>query len=230
MGDLMTRTDIPLLPARPAELAVEPAIPPTRRLRVALVNMPWARVNAPSIQCGLLQSIARRAGHDCDTHYLNIEFAAFIGGLGYEKIAMMDAMRDYFLGEWLFSYAAFGEVLPTADYLATYPEVLSDWSEWMDGDLDHLIRTRRETLPKWLTDCANRPEWTEYDVIGFTSTFLQNTAALALGRALKEAHPAAALVYGGANFDSETVDRDHLHQVHSRHPFEDHLGIAIERR
>jgi ribosomal peptide maturation radical SAM protein 1 len=199
----MTRTTVPLLLSRPAELPIDPATPPTRRLRVALVNMPWARVNAPSIQCGLLQAITRRAGHDCDTHYLNIEFASFLGGEGYEKIAMMDAMRDYFLGEWLFSYAAFGEVLPVSEYLATYPEVQADWAEWTGGDTDDLVRAQRETLPKWITDCANRPEWGQYDVIGFTSTFLQNTAALALGRAIKEAHPRTALVYGGANFDSE---------------------------
>ncbi|WP_433653435.1 RiPP maturation radical SAM C-methyltransferase [Micromonospora zamorensis] len=199
----MTRTVIPLLPSRPAAPHVEPAVPPTRRLRVALVNMPWARVNAPSIQCGLLQSIARRAGHDCDTHYLNIEFAAFLGGPGYDKFAMMDSLRLHFLGEWLFSYAAFGEVRPTSEYLATYPEVVADWSEWMGGDLEHLVTTQRETLPKWINDCATRSEWGTYDVIGFTSTFLQTTAALALGRAIKAAHPQTALVYGGANFDSD---------------------------
>jgi len=199
----MTRTDIPLLPSRPPALPVEPVSPPTRRLRVALVNMPWARVNAPSIQCGLLQSIARKAGHDCDTHYLNIEFAAFMGGVAYDKLAVMDSLRLHFLGEWLFSYAAFGEVTPIADYLAAYPEVQSDWSEWMGGDLDDLARMQRETIPKWITDCAARPVWAEYDVIGFTSTFLQNTAVLALGRAIKAAHPATTLVYGGANFDSD---------------------------
>jgi ribosomal peptide maturation radical SAM protein 1 len=199
----MTRTDIPLLPSRTAATSVDPATPPSRRLRVALVNMPWARVNAPSIQCGLLQAITSRAGHDCDTKYLNIEFAAFLGGPGYEKIAMMDAMRDYFLGEWLFSYAAFGEVLPPADYLAAFPEVESDWAEWTDGDREDLVRTQRERLPRWIADVAARPEWADYDVVGFTSTFLQNTAALALGKALKENHPGISLVYGGANFDSE---------------------------
>jgi len=199
----MTRIDIPLLASRPVALPVEPSTPPARRLRVALVNMPWARVNAPSIQCGLLQSIVRRAGHDCDTHYLNIEFAAFMGGVSYDKLAVMDSLRLHFLGEWLFSYAAFGEVMPIADYLDAYPEVLSDWSEWMGGGVDDLIRMQRETVPQWIADCAARPEWAQYDVIGFTSTFLQNTAALGFGRAIKEAHPGPALVYGGANFDSD---------------------------
>ncbi|HEX8346507.1 MAG TPA: RiPP maturation radical SAM C-methyltransferase [Actinoplanes sp.] len=199
----MIRTEIQLLPPRPAALSAEPVIPPSRRLRVALVNMPWARVNAPSIQCGLLQSIVRDAGHDCDTHYLNIEFAAFLGGQGYDRIANLDALRDYFLGEWLFSYAAFGAVRPTAEYLAAFPEVVADWSEWTGKDVDDLVRNQREVLPKWITDCANQPEWGEYDVVGFTSTFLQNTAALALGKAIKQAHPQVALVYGGANFDSD---------------------------
>src|SRR5216683_2112975 len=43
---------------------------PSRGLRVALVNMPWSRADAPSIQCGLLQALTRRAGHHCDVFYL----------------------------------------------------------------------------------------------------------------------------------------------------------------
>ncbi len=199
----MTGIDIPLLTTRPETLPINLDEPPSRRLRVALVNMPWARVNAPSIQCGLLQAITRKAGHDCDSHYLNIEFAAFMGGTSYDKLAVMDSLRLHFLGEWLFSNAAFGEVRPIDEYLTAYPEVLSDWSEWMQGDLDDLVRMQRETVPKWIADVAARPEWSTYDVIGFTSTFLQNTAALALGRVIKETHSGPALVYGGANFDSD---------------------------
>src|SRR6266511_2481122 len=153
----MTGIDIPLLTTRPETLPINLDEPPSRRLRVALVNMPWARVNAPSIQCGLLQAITRKAGHDCDSHYLNIEFAAFMGGTSYDKLAVMDSLRLHFLGEWLFSNAAFGEVRPIDEYLTAYPEVLSDWSEWMQGDLDDLVRMQRETVPKWIADVAAGP-------------------------------------------------------------------------
>ncbi|WP_158690532.1 RiPP maturation radical SAM C-methyltransferase [Streptomyces sp. 142MFCol3.1] len=179
------------------------AAPPSRALRVALVNMPWARIHAPSIQCGLLQSITRSAGHECDSHYLNIEFASFFGSKAYDAIANIASERLHLMGEWLFSYAAFGEVTPDDDYFAAYPEVKSIWDELTGKGIEDLVELRREKLPEWISACAARPEWGEYDVIGFTSTFLQNTASLALGRKIKEFHPHVTLVYGGANFDGE---------------------------
>ncbi|MEU5101050.1 MULTISPECIES: RiPP maturation radical SAM C-methyltransferase [unclassified Streptomyces] len=177
--------------------------PPARRLRVALVNMPWARIHAPSIQCGLLQSITRSAGHECDSHYLNIEFASLFGAEAYDAIANIASERLHLMGEWLFSYAAFGEVTADNAYFGEYPEVKSIWDELTGKGLEDLARTRRETLPDWIAECAARAVWGEYDVIGFTSTFMQNTASLALGRKIKECHPGVTLVYGGANFDGE---------------------------
>ncbi|MFE3247215.1 RiPP maturation radical SAM C-methyltransferase [Streptomyces sp. NPDC059209] len=179
------------------------ASPPGKALRVALVNMPWARIHAPSIQCGLLQSITREAGHECDSHYLNIEFASFFGGKAYDTIANVASERLHLMGEWLFSYAAFGEVTPDDDYFAEYPEVKSIWDDLTGKGLEDLVEMRRETVPDWIAACAAKPVWGEYDVIGFTSTFMQNTASLALGRKIKESHPGVTLVYGGANFDGE---------------------------
>ena len=45
-------------------------------------------------------------------------------------------------------------------------------------------------------------DWSAYDVVGFTSTFQQNVASLALARAIKEEHPRVTTLFGGANFDS----------------------------
>ncbi|MGW2022447.1 RiPP maturation radical SAM C-methyltransferase [Streptomyces decoyicus] len=177
--------------------------PPSRCLRIALVNMPWARIHAPSIQCGLLQSIARRAGHECDSHYLNIEFASFFGSKAYDAIANIASERLHLMGEWLFSYAAFGEVTADDEYFGEYPEVKSIWDELTGKGLDDLSEMRRRTLPDWIAECAAKPVWGEYDVIGFTSTFMQNTASLALGKMIKQFHPGVTLVYGGANFDGD---------------------------
>jgi ribosomal peptide maturation radical SAM protein 1 len=199
----MSIVDLPLPVVRTEADHAPSADPPARRLRVALVNMPWARIHAPSIQCGLLQSITRRAGHECDSHYLNIEFAALLGATAYDAIANIASERMHLMGEWLFSYAAFGEVTADADYFAAYPEVAAIWDESTGKALDDLTALRRETLPNWITACAAGPVWGEYDVVGFTSTFMQNTASLALGKKIKEFHPGVTLVYGGANFDGE---------------------------
>ncbi|RKN04261.1 RiPP maturation radical SAM C-methyltransferase [Streptomyces radicis] len=194
------RKALPLLIDQATAAPAEPA-PPARRLRVALVNMPWARVDSPSIQCGLLQSIVRRAGHDCDVHYLNVELAAALGQRTYDGIAERPDERLHQLGEWLFSYAAFGDIRPEADYLAEFPEVVALWADVKDAERGDLTGFRRDVLPRWLDDCLAGVDWGSYDVVGFSSTFHQNTASLALGRGLKARWPDLVLVYGGANFD-----------------------------
>ncbi|MFC4531067.1 RiPP maturation radical SAM C-methyltransferase [Sphaerisporangium dianthi] len=176
--------------------------PPPRRLRVALVNMPWSWADAPSIQCGLLQAIVKRAGHDCDALYLNLELSALLGNRIYDRISEMNDDRFHQLGEWLFSYAAFGDIEPEADYFTEYPEVSESWSRILADGPARLVAFRREILPAWVDGCVDSVDWASYDAVGFSSTFLQNTASFALGRRLKARFPDLPLIYGGANFDA----------------------------
>lgn len=175
---------------------------PKGDLRVALINMPWARTDAPSIQCGLLQSIARQAGFDCDVKYVNLELAARLGPDMYNLLSSGQD-RLNLIGEWVFAFAAFGAVTPEESYLADYPEVKEMWSAATGRPLGELIDLRSRVLPEWLDELADEPTWSGYDVIGFSSTFWQNTSSLALGRRLKDRYPRTHLVYGGANFDGE---------------------------
>lgn len=172
-------------------------------LRVALVTMPWARVDAPSIQCGLLKSLAVAAGHRCEVLYPNLDLAALLGGSLYDAVADLPSERLHMLGEWLFSHAAFGPLRGEDAYFAEYPELAGLWHELTGEDLGHLVSLRREVLPGWLGKLLGDIAWDTYDVIGFSSTFLQNTASLALGRLIRDRFPGPRLVYGGANFDGE---------------------------
>jgi ribosomal peptide maturation radical SAM protein 1 len=45
--------------------------------------------------------------------------------------------------------------------------------------------------------------WEDYAAVGFTSTFEQNIASLALAKRIKAAHPHVAIVFGGANWEGE---------------------------
>jgi ribosomal peptide maturation radical SAM protein 1 len=203
-GLVCMATRLPLVAVAPGTMDhAEPAPPPARSLRVALVNMPWARLDAPSIQCGLLQPIVRAAGHQCDVHYLNLDFAATIGAQTYDGLSRIPSERLHLIGEWLFSYAAFDEVLPESAYYRDFPEVEKQWAKLTGGGLDQLTELRRRTIPEWLRGCVRRIDWAGYDVVGFTSTFLQNTASLAMGRLLRERCPDLVQVYGGANFDGD---------------------------
>jgi hypothetical protein len=116
---------------------------PARPLRVALVNVPWARTDAPSIQFGLLQAIVRLDGHECRTHYLNLDLAMTLGRSVYDALSGVNSERLHLLGEWLFAHAAFGEVTGEQEYYAEFPEVEPLWAKLTGQDLTGLTAIRR---------------------------------------------------------------------------------------
>ncbi len=162
--------------------------------------MPFAAAQRPSIQCGLLKAALSREGHAVDVHYLNLELAVELGNDVYSTLA--DLRSDHLLGEWLFSVAAFGPRSDEEAYQQAYPS-LSETGEKLSYSFDDLCRLRNDTLPALVERWAMTIDWGTYDVVGFTSTFEQNVAALALARRLKERHSDLVTVFGGANYDGE---------------------------
>ncbi|MEI6623327.1 MAG: RiPP maturation radical SAM C-methyltransferase [Actinomycetes bacterium] len=177
-----------------------------RTARVALVNMPWARLDAPSIQCGLLKAGLTRRGHSVDVHYLNLELVAYLGAEDHHRISACvqdsSTARMRFLGEWLFGRAAFGDAGDgeVDEYLEANHGSLSA-HDGPEPSRDELRALRQNVLPDWVESCAERIAWQDYDVVGFTSTFEQNVASFALARRIKQRHPQVVTVFGGANFD-----------------------------
>ncbi len=168
--------------------------------RVALVNMPFAGANRPSIQCGLLKAGLVREGHEVDVHYLNLELAAEIGEVTYRKLA--DLRWDHLLGEWLFSAAAFGPRDDEEAYREAHPS-LQETLKQLEKDFDELRRMRNELFPELIARWADGIDWGGYRIVGFTSTFEQNVSSLALARRIKERWPEVVIVFGGANYDGE---------------------------
>ncbi len=190
----------PASSARTSETAVAGPDPRVQSLRVALVNMPFAASERPSIQCGLLKAGLARAGYSVDVFYLNLEVAIEIGHDVYRKLA--DARWDHLLGEWLFSVAAFGPRDDEEAYREAHPRI-AQTCEKLGRSFEDLCRLRNDTLPALVERWAAASDWGAYAVVGFTSTFEQNVAALALARRIKERHPDVVIVFGGANFDGE---------------------------
>src|SRR6185312_15293933 len=166
--------------------------------RIALVNMPFAKVDAPSIQCGLLKSVLGRAGHLVDVIYLNLELASEIGPQNYAAISD-GRYTNALLGEWLFSCAAFGYRNDEEAYRAAIPG-LQRVSDQLG--FDYLCKLRREVFPALVQRWTEEVDWSSYQLVGFTSTFVQNNACFALARSIKAKWPGVATVFGGANFDA----------------------------
>ena len=183
-----------------------------RQAKIALVNMPFARTSVPSIQCGILKAELERVGHVAKVHYLNMELASEIGGPNYDAIAEFK-QANLLLGEWVFSAAAFGYCADEEEYLAKFPVLGRS-----KIDLEWLFKLRRDLLPVFVKRWATRIDWAAYDAVGFTSTFVQNNAAFALSRVLKEKYPRLITIFGGSNFHG-CMGREFL----SKLPFMDYV-------
>jgi ribosomal peptide maturation radical SAM protein 1 len=168
---------------------------------VALINVPWAKCEVPSIQCGLLKAGLQGHGVKADVHYLNLELASVIGAHTYRGLSTLSGERAYLLGEWLFGLAAFGPRSDDDAYLR-----LVDAAAVCDAlslSTSSLRLLRSEVLPAWIDQVSGQPCWADYAIVGFSSTFEQNVAALALARGIKEKHSSVQIVFGGANLEGE---------------------------
>ena len=156
--------------------------------------MPFAAHRRPSLQIGLLSAIARRHGYPVLTFHFNIDFAATIGEALY---TFLSEHRGHQLGDWLFAEVAFGSASPDPDltFLTDFP--VAEWSERRS----ELERIRRVVAPAFIACLAESVAWEHFRIVGFTSTFQQSVASLALARIIKQRHPDILTVFGGANFD-----------------------------
>src|SRR5579885_2331629 len=154
--------------------------------RVLLVSMPFATTGSPSLGLSLLKAALVRDGLPCDVRYLNFDFAKRIEAWRYERIC--NFIPDLLLGDWIFAASLFGERIPPAERY--FPEVL------------HRLAVRAQ-VDAYLDDCLANVPWEDYALVGFTSTFQQNLASLALARLLKERYPRLQIAFGGANCEGE---------------------------
>lgn len=170
-------------------------------LRVALVCMPFASADRPSIQLGLMSAITSRAGHAVTSLQFNLDLAARLGPELYERLC---ERRSHMTGEWLFGPAAFGDDLPHSE--EAYFERFADdfiWGAEHGLEVEGFSELRNVVLPDYIEACYASAEWDRFDVVGFSSLFQQNVASLALARRIKDRHPSIAIVMGGANMEGE---------------------------
>jgi ribosomal peptide maturation radical SAM protein 1 len=170
--------------------------------RVALVSMPFGmEETTPSIQLGLLRAIAEGAGFTTDTYHLYLDLATRIAPDVYSAICVH---RGHMTGEWLFAVAAFGTQAqrPDKEYFSAFPDV-AEWFQKSGKDTAYLSSLRHEILPQYIADCLALVSWADYQVVGFSSSYQQQAASLALARRIKTLYPGVKIVFGGANLEGE---------------------------
>lgn len=188
--------------------------PPGPPPRVLLLSMPFGAIERPSLGLSLLAGSLRRAGVGCRVKYLTFALAEFLGIDEYLWISN-ELPYTAFAGDWSFARALHGE--DPVGQSAYIEEILRGVWYLDDASVNRVMRVRAY-CEHFLDHCMSAIPWDEYDLVGFTSTFEQNIASLALARRIKAAHPRIAIVFGGANWEGEMG-----HTLHESFPFVDYV-------
>ncbi len=180
-----------------------------RPMKVLLVSMPWASVDSPSLALGILkQEIGGLGGIEVSTIYANIDYvdwvsarAPFSGGKHIHLFNYLDyvyfSAGSYFrgLGDWIFSSALYD--VPSW----RVSEFREQLSVNMEPRMIELTEVLHKLAPAFVAELADRLVSMNPDVVGFTTTFQQNAASLALAGAIKRRNANIVTVFGGANCD-----------------------------
>jgi len=177
------------------------------RSRVVLASMPFGALDRQALGVSLLKARLERQGTPCDVRYLTFPFAEFLGHDDYQWITY-ELPHTAFAGEWCFTDAVYGG-RPDVDrrYLQ---HILRETWQLTDVDIARLQRARRLVEP-YLHHCLAAVGWHHYRVVGFTSTFEQNMASLAMAQRIKARWPEVAIVFGGSNWEAEMGVELHRH-------------------
>lgn len=174
----------------------------SRKMRIALVSMPWHLLATPSLPLGILQVQTEkcRGRHDVSTHFLNLRWAEHLfdvsGGAitpeDYDYVANIGVW--YGMGDWVFTSALYGTPHWRRDRFRAFLAergVDAGKSEAMAEHAAGFVSALAREI------VAGRP-----DVIGFSSTFQQNVPSLAMAKAVKELAPHIPVLFGGGNCDA----------------------------
>lgn len=174
---------------------------------IAIVTMPFQPMRSPPIAPALLKAELAQAGIRADCHHLELLFASMVGQAPYARV--VEQPQSYLAGEWVFSAAlspGHAELVET--YLSTVivpdpdarkPEAAEAAARQTRADLSCL----RGHVDPFLDRCMTEIDWSRYRLVGFSSSYQQHVAALALARRLKHRFPDLFIVFGGANCEAE---------------------------
>lgn len=155
------------------------------QLRVSLVSLPFAPTTFPSLGLSTLKAQAKKNNHKCIINYYNIEYSALIGSSLYQRLS---EDQSFNIGE-----QAFASLI--------YPGRSNDKSFWefvsqaiSPEEFEHLT-----AASKYFAEYVANDLITQHaHVIGFTTTFYQKIASIAVAMELRRRKCESIVVFGGA--------------------------------
>ncbi|TWB24644.1 ribosomal peptide maturation radical SAM protein 1 [Nitrospirillum amazonense] len=187
--------------------------------RTLLVAMPVAALHYPVIGLSLLKGALARRGMAADIRHFYLDFADYIG---FDAYAAVEDSR-YFLamvGDWVFTGAAHGTPgggTPEGEPFTFLNGLIAgEYGRYFGPQRLMGILAARNKAAGFIEHCFGQVDWLRYAVVGFSTSFQQTMASLALARRIKAAHPHILIVFGGANCSDEMGV-----ELHRRYPFID---------
>jgi len=184
-------------------------------VKIVLVTMPWHQLDTPCLPLGLLRArlAACRERHEVDDWYGNLAWAGHLCDAGFsldDYALVADWGVWHAMGEWVFAGALYGD------------------PGWQDEEYRGYLAERGVPAGRALEMRAAAEEFTSAataailalhpDLVGFTTTFQQNVASLAVAQRLKAARPELITVFGGGNCHGPMGPA-----LHRNFPFVDHV-------
>ena len=173
-------------------------------MRVVIIVAPYGPLEYPVLGPSLLKAGLARAGVLCSLYYASLEFAARIGFDSYLRTYWTDP--PILLADRTFAKTLFGEAIPPVETF--WREVVIPFAQKVRTNIrrrsvyDELMRAQMAAeaeAVRFVEEVAASDVVIESDVVGLSSSFGQNVAALAIAKRVKERYPEKTVIMGGAN-------------------------------
>jgi ribosomal peptide maturation radical SAM protein 1 len=161
--------------------------------------MPWHALSRPSLAIGVLRAACVARGLPAPVSYQGgLRFAEFLldrtdGQLTpFEYVAVGETGFSHALGDWVFADALYGNDFGRSGML--------DYAQ-RKGLPMRSVSAMRDYASEFVDLVVDELIALEVDLIGFSSTFMQNVPSLAVARQLAERRPDTTILFGGGNCD-----------------------------
>nr|MDT0659387.1 RiPP maturation radical SAM C-methyltransferase [Micromonospora sp. DSM 115978] len=171
-------------------------------MSVCLVAMPWQAIESPSLPIGLLKAVAVAAGRpEPVAWHGSLRWVEFLlersGGeltpADYTQVAEVGLFDG--LGDWVFSGVLHDDPEFGVETLRRYAA---------EHGVDIAVPTAmRAYAAEFVELAADEILATGADLVGFSTTFMQNVPSLAVARRIRQLAPQVRIAFGGGNCDGD---------------------------
>ncbi len=160
----------------------------------ALITMPFAPAEGPSIQLGVLKSCLADAGLESDEFFFNIHFLKRMRDAGCHHL--YNSTLPSMVSEWFFSTVPFSR---RKDFfnMGAFAR-LEGFAASVGITIEKLFDIREKTAPRFVDEVLKGTDWGRYSAVCFTMSYAQINASFALAKKIKEKYPHVKTVFGGA--------------------------------